>query len=67
MSGGILRGQRRGAVASVRGPLGPFGRTTPSKRQVARMNLGYLRSTSASSKKTVQAWVDAVNERARGR
>ena len=50
---------------SVRGPLGPFGRTTPSKRQVARMNLGYLRSTSATSKKTVQAWVDAVNERTR--
>jgi hypothetical protein len=50
---------------SVRGTLGPFGRTTPSKRQVARMNLGYLRSTSANSKKTVQAWVDAVNERAR--
>ena len=41
--------------------------TTPTKRQVARMNLGYLRSTSVSKKKTVQAWVDAVNERARGR
>ena len=49
-----------------RGPLGPFSRTTPTKRQVARMNLGYLRSTSVS-KKTVQAWVDAVNERVRGR
>ena len=52
-------------LESVRGPLGPFGRTTPSKRQVTRMNLGYLRSTSATSKKIVRAWVDAVNERAR--
>jgi hypothetical protein len=50
-----------------RGPLGPFSRTTPTKRQVARMNLGYLRSTSVSKKTTVQAWVDAVNERVRGR
>jgi hypothetical protein len=50
-----------------RGPLGPFMRTTPTKRQVARMNLGYLRSTSVSNKKAVQRWVDAVNERTRRR
>jgi hypothetical protein len=49
----------------VRGPLGPFARTTPTKRQVARMNLGYLRSTSVSKKETVRDWVEAVNERAR--
>ena len=48
-----------------RGPLSPFTRTTPSKRQVARMNLGYLRSTSVSKRETVRRWVDAVNERTR--
>lgn len=46
------------------GPLGPFTRATPSKRQVARMNLGYLRSTSATTKHVVRAWADAVTERA---
>ena len=46
-----------------RGPLGPFTRATPSKRQVARMNLGYLRSTSAANKSAVRAWAEAVTER----
>jgi hypothetical protein len=54
-----------GASLEPRGPLGPFARTTPTKRQVARMNLGYLRSTSAAKKHAVQAWVDAVNARTR--
>jgi hypothetical protein len=55
----------RSATVDPRGPLGPFTRATPSKRQVTRMNLGYLRSTSAANKKVVQAWADAVSERAR--
>jgi hypothetical protein len=46
-----------------RGPLGPFTRATPSKRQVARMNLGYLRSTSATNRRVVRAWAEAVTER----
>jgi hypothetical protein len=46
-----------------RGPLGPLTRATPSKRQVARMNLGYLRSTSASNRGAVRAWAQAVTER----
>lgn len=54
----------RSATIEPRGPLGPFTRATPSKRQVARMNLGYLRSTSATSKKVVRAWAEAVTERA---
>ena len=54
----------RSATLDPRGPLGPFTRATPSKRQVARMNLGYLRSTSVVSRKTVQAWAAAVSERA---
>lgn len=54
----------RSARIDPRGPLGPFTRATPSKRQVARMNLGYLRSTSAANKRVVQAWADAVSERA---
>jgi hypothetical protein len=54
----------RSATLDPRGPLGPFTRATPSKRQVARMNLGYLRSTSVTSRKTVQAWAVAVTERA---
>ena len=54
----------RSAALDPRGPLGPFTRATPSKRQVARMNLGYLRSTSVVSRKTVQAWAAAVSERA---
>jgi hypothetical protein len=48
------------------GPLGPFTRATPSKRQVARMNLGYLRSTSATNRETVRAWEREVAERAGG-
>lgn len=55
----------RSASVDPRGPLGPFTRATPSKRQVARMNLGYLRSTSAANKKVVKAWADAVSERVR--
>ena len=54
----------RSATIDPRGPLGPFTRATPSKRQVARMNLGYLRSTSAANKKVVRAWAEAVTERA---
>ena len=46
-----------------RGPLGALSRTTPTKRQVARMNLGYLRSTSVAHRNTVRAWVRAVEER----
>lgn len=49
-----------------RGPLGPFTRATPSKRQVARMNLGYLRATSAANKGAVRAWAEAVTERVGG-
>ena len=54
----------RSATIDPRGPLGPLTRATPSKRQVARMNLGYLRSTSVGKKKIVQAWAEAVSERA---
>lgn len=50
-----------------RGPLGPFTRATPSKRQVARMNLGYLRSTSTTNKGAVRAWAEAVSERLGGK
>ena len=48
------------------GPLGPFTRSTPTKRQVARMNLGYLRSTSVSSRQVVREWERAVMDRAGG-
>jgi hypothetical protein len=54
----------RSPTIEPRGPLGPFTRATPSKRQVARMNLGYLRSTSVANKKVVRAWAEAVTERA---
>jgi hypothetical protein len=54
----------RSATVDPRGPLGPFTRATPSKRQVTRMNLGYLRSTSVANKKTVQAWANEVSARA---
>ena len=54
---------RSPTIEPPRGPLGPFTRATPSKRQVARMNLGYLRSTSASNKGVVRAWAEAVTER----
>ena len=54
----------RSPTIEPRGPLGPFGRATPSKRQVARMNLGYLRSSSANTKHVVRAWAEAVTERA---
>lgn len=54
----------RSPTIEPRGPLGPFTRATPSKRQVARMNLGYLRSTSATNRKVVRAWAEAVTERA---
>ena len=55
---------RSPTIEPPRGPLGPFTRATPSKRQVARMNLGYLRSTSVASKDVLRAWADAVTERA---
>lgn len=51
------------ATLEPRGPLGPFSRTTPTKRQVARMNLGYLRSTSVAHRNTVRTWARAVEER----
>jgi hypothetical protein len=54
----------RSPTIDPRGPLGPFTRVAPSKRQVARMNLGYLRSTSVTNRKTVRAWAEAVTERA---
>jgi hypothetical protein len=55
----------RSATIEPRGPLGPFTRATPSKRQVARMNLGYLRSTSVANREVVKAWAGAVTERIR--
>lgn len=55
---------RSPTIDPPRGPLGPFTRATPSKRQVARMNLGYLRSTSVVNKGAVRAWAEAVTERA---
>jgi hypothetical protein len=55
---------RSPTIEPPRGPLGPFTRATPSKRQVARMNLGYLRSTSATKKEAIRAWAEAVTERA---
>jgi len=55
----------RSATIEPRGPLGPFTRATPSKRQVARMNLGYLRSTSVANRSVVKAWAGAVTERMR--
>ena len=55
---------RSPTIDPPRGLLGPFTRATPSKRQVARMNLGYLRSTSVASKGLLRAWADAVTERA---
>jgi hypothetical protein len=51
------------ASLEPRGPLGAFTRTTPTKRQIARMNLGYLRSTSVAHRNTVRAWARAVEER----
>jgi hypothetical protein len=62
-----LEGVQRSPALEPRGPLGPFTRATPSKRQVARMNLGYLRSTSAQNKEIVRAWERAVGERTAGR
>jgi hypothetical protein len=56
----------RSATIEPRGPLGPFTRATPSKRQVARMNLGYLRSTAVSNRGVVKAWAAAVTERISG-
>lgn len=55
----------RSPALTPQGPLGHLTRATPSKRQIARMNLGYLRSTSASHKETVLAWQAAVQERLR--
>jgi hypothetical protein len=56
----------RSASIERRGPLGNFARATPSKRQVTRMNLGYLRSTAVANKEVVKAWADAISERVRG-
>ena len=57
----------RSSTIEPPGPLGPFTRATPSKRQVARMNLGYLRSTSVTSRELVRGWERAVSERVRAR
>jgi hypothetical protein len=46
-----------------RGPLGPFRRVTPSRRQVARTNLRYLRSSSVANKHVVRAWTEELRER----
>jgi hypothetical protein len=54
----------RSATVDPRGPLGHLSRATPSKRQVTRMNLGYLRSTAVANRKVVRAWAEAVSERA---
>jgi hypothetical protein len=48
------------------GPLGPFRRPTPTRRQVARMNLGYLRSTSVANRGLLREWQEAVEARASG-
>jgi hypothetical protein len=48
------------------GPLGPFTRATPSKRQVARMNLGYLHSSNAANRELLREWERAVSDRAGG-
>src|SRR6266508_4149402 len=47
-------------------PRGPFTRGTPSRRQVARLNLGYLRSTSVATRDVVREWTRAIAERAGG-
>ena len=47
------------------GLLGTYKRGTPSKRQVTRMNLGYIRSTAVANKQVVTAWAEAVSERVR--
>jgi len=49
------------------GPLTPFRRAAPTKRQVTRMNLGYLRSTSVANGGLLREWERAVKERAEGR
>ena len=51
------------ASLEPRGPLGRSHGRRPTKRQVARMNLGYLRSTSVAHRNTVRAWARAVEER----
>jgi hypothetical protein len=54
----------RSPTVDPRGPLGHLTRATPSKRQVTRMNLGYLRSAAVANKKVVRAWAEEVSERA---
>jgi hypothetical protein len=56
----------RSASLEPPGPLGMLSRARPSRRQVARMNLGYLRSTGVRSKETLRAWERAVRERISG-
>jgi hypothetical protein len=62
-----LEGTPRSPTITPRGPFGPFTRGTPSRRQVARMNVGYLRSTNAANRELLRAWERAVTERAAGR
>ncbi len=61
-----LQPTTRSPTIAPRGPLGPFTRPTPSRRQVARMNVGYLRSTSAAKKDVLRAWEREVADRSRG-
>jgi hypothetical protein len=61
-----LKPGARSPTIDPRGPLGPFTRPTPSKRQVARMNLGYLRSMSAKSREALQEWAKEISQRASG-
>lgn len=62
-----LEAAERSPSLVPRGPLGPFTRGTPSRRQVARANLGYLRSTSVAYGEVVRAWTRAIAERAGGK
>jgi hypothetical protein len=61
-----LAPESRSPSVAAPGPLGPFTRATPTKRQLARMNLGYLRSTSVANRASLREWVDAVIERSEG-
>ena len=61
-----LKAEERSPTVVPPGPLGPFTRSTPSRRQVARMNLGYLRSTSVTNRELLREWERAVSERMNG-
>jgi hypothetical protein len=61
-----LEEPERSPTLVPRGALGPFTRGTPSRRQVAKRNLGYLRSTSVATRDVMRAWTRAIAERAGG-